>query len=460
MTLQNGCFFVNKSCEVTPEQKRIQELEQEVASLKATIVDLLDLVARLRNRKNSNNSSLPPSKDENRPSKPKSLRSSSGKKSGGQSGHEGSSLQMSETPDIILDHKPEICKNCGKVLLFKDAKLVSCRQVIDIPPIIPQYIEHRNYSIVCKCGCGNTAAFPSGINAPISYGPNVEALIAYLFSRQYLPSKRLQEFFCKVCNLPISEGAIYNILNRFVKKSASTYLAIKEFIQKSKTVGADETGIKVNGKQHWGWTWQNEHATYITISDNRGLNTITDNFKTGIPGAVLVHDCYSSHFRTKVKSHQLCLAHLLRELNFLDEIFDHPWPANFRTLLLDAMQLKKTQSRPDHFFPTIKKSVLENRLDELLREEIPPGRKDIEVFQNRMCRYRDYLFTFLYKPDVPPDNNGSERAIRNIKVKQKISGQFKSQNGADCFAILRSIVDTCLKNNQEVLPALRLIARS
>jgi transposase len=339
-------------------------------------------------------------------------------------------------------------------------KLIGKRQVIDTPPIIPEYTEHRVYSVRCKCGHVTKQAFPSGVNSPISYGTNTAALVAYMYSRQYLPSERMQELLRDVYGLSISEGSIFNILGRFVKKSEVLYQAIKEKIEASKVVGSDETGIHVNGKQHWGWTWQNSEATYITISSNRGGQTIAETFENGIPEAILVHDCWKPHFKTGTAGHQLCIAHLLRELKYLKERFAHSWPTDFRELLMDALNLKKKLTRVQYFHPVKERVQIEKRLEILLEQELPPGMKDVLTFQNRMCRYKDYLFTCLYHPDVPADNNASERAIRNIKVKQKISGQFKSLSGANCFATLRSITDTCLKNKQNILNALKLIAQS
>ena len=236
--------------------------------------------------------------------------------------------------------------------------------------------------------------------------------------------------------------------------------SIRKEIENSKVVGSDETGIYVNGEQHWGWTWQSKNATFISISSNRGSQTISDAFENGLPGAVLVHDCWKPHFNSGTTGHQLCIAHLLRELKHFEERFAHPWATNFRKLLVDALGLKKKLTRVQYFYPLKERDEIEKRLQVLLEDELPPGMKDVTTFQNRMWRYKEYLFTFLSHPDVPPDNNASERAIRNIKVKQKISGQFKSTFGAKCFAMIRSITDTCLKNDQNVLNALKLIAQS
>lgn len=444
---------------MTPEQIRIVQLEAEVAHLKAFIQHLLTELDRYKNPKNSRNSSIPPSKDENRPIRTQSLRTQSNKKQGGQPGHKGSTLEITNSPDKVLEYKPATCKSCGKDLSDVEMILAGRRQVVDIPPIVPQYTEHRIFKTTCTCGCMNTATFPDGVNAPVCYGTNIESVIAYLHSRQYLPSERMQEFFKDVCHLPISEGTIYNILERFAQKSIPAYKAIQQEITNSKVVGADETGAKVNGKKHWFWAWQNNSATFITISGNRGTQTIIDNFQNGIPGAVLVHDCWKSHFETNVRSHQVCTAHLLRELNYFEERYKHSWASDFKKMLYDALDLKNALKRYQYYYHLPERARLEIRFCDLLETVLPSDMKELIAFQKRMLRYRDHVFTFLYDPDVPPDNNGSERAIRNIKVKQKISGQFKSIKGAECFAIIRSITDTCIKNGQSVLYAFSLIAK-
>lgn len=452
--------FLGYKKNLTEEQKRIQELEKENASLRAIVNDLMEKINKLQNRKNSNNSSIPPSKDENRPRKTKSLRKPSGRKSGGQKGHEGSTLEMTASPNVVIEHIPRQCIQCGRSLYTAQARFMGKRQELDIPLIVPVYTEHRIYSTKCTCGHETFGEFPTGVNTPISYGTNTEAIIAYMYSRQYLPSKRMQELLRDIYGLPISEGSIFNIIGRFVQKSEVTYQAIRKTIEKSKVVGSDETGIYINGEQHWGWTWQSKNATFIAISPNRGSQTISSQFEDGLPSTILVHDCWKPHFKSGATGHQLCIAHLLRELKHFAERFNHPWATNFRKLLMDALELKKKLTRVQYFYPLKERKEIEKRLYLLLEEELPPGMKDVVTFQNRMWRYKEYLFTFLYHPDVPPDNNASERAIRNIKVKQKISGQFKSSFGAKCFAMIRSITDTCLKNDQNVLNALKLIAQS
>lgn len=451
---------------MTQDQKRIIELENEnrqvradLDTLTALVHKLLQEIEQLKHPKNSRNSSIPPSKDENRPFKTKSLRSSDGKLPGGQTGHEGNTLKMADTPDFIIEHKPTYCKQCGNDVSNNPPELAGCRQVVDIPPIIPQYTEHRVFKTICRCGHQTQSSFPEGVNAQISYGYGIEATIAYMHTRQYIPFERMSEYFRDVCNLPISQGAISDILARFANKAVPAYQLIAKEVESSKVVGSDETGAKVNGKNGWFWTWQTKLATFIAFSRNRGTATINENFANGFKNAVLVHDCWKSHFDTKTQSHQLCIAHLLRELNFFIERYQIKWAILFKELLLDALKLKKQLAHEDYRYPINQRTELLQRLLVLLQIPVDEKMKEVNAFQKRMNKYKDYIFTFLYYPDVPPDNNGSERAIRNVKVKQKVSGQFKTQRGAEIYAIVRSVTDTCIKNGQNVLAAFFTIAK-
>jgi transposase len=455
--LQRIVFFCKKN--LTPEQKRILELEKEVASLTSLVHQLLQEIEQFKHPKNSRNSSVAPSKDENRPLKTKSLRTSDGKRQGGQAGHQGYTLEMTASPDHIIDHIPTFCNHCGIDVSSLPSQLEMRRQVVDIPPIVPKYTEHRVYSTVCSCGHQTLSAFPTGVNAPISYGPSIEATIAYMHTRQYIPFERMSEYFRDVCNLPISQGAICDILDRFAEKAMPAYNLIAKEVKNSTVIGSDETGAKVNGKKAWFWTWQSKLATFIAFSDNRGTASINANFVNGFEDAVLVHDCWKSHFETKVRNHQLCTAHLLRELIFFEERYKSRWATLFKQLLYDGLELKKQLTRPQYYYPIKQRTLLSLRLRVLLNTPVEQSMKELCSFHNRMNKYKDYIFTFLFNPDVPPDNNASERAIRNIKVKQKVSGQFKTQRGAEIYAIVRSITDTCIKNCQNVLAAFYTIAK-
>lgn len=447
---------------IIEELKRIILMQaQEIAKIPLLMarIDVLEReLTRYTTRKDSSNSSLPPSKDENRPPRTSSLREKSNRKAGGQPGHEGKTLEMTETPDEIIEHRACFCKECGKDVSGLPFELFGKRQVIDIPTIKQIVTEHRVYRCMCSCGKIVESDFPVGVDSPVKYGKSIETIIGYLSVRQYLPFKRLQEMMNDVFAVQISEGGLHWLMNRLASKGADAYEMIRQRVLHSQVIGTDETGVKINGKNHWFWTWQNNRATFIAPSTNRGTSTIIENMN-GISGeAVLVHDCWKAHFQTPVKTHQLCTAHLERETKYLEERYKVAWPVRFRAMLREAHKLKKQFTPADYYYPNHLCSLLEKELDNLLSETLDPKHKELIAFQKRITRYRDYVFTFLYHPTVPPDNNGSERAIRNVKVKQKISGQFKIFSAAENFAILRSIIDTAIKNNQNVLQALNVIA--
>jgi transposase len=446
----------------------IKQLKERVAQLEHVELDnkklhkenlaLRQELSKYRNPKNSRNSSIPPSKDENRPLKTKSLRKKTDRKVGGQEGHEGSTLKMTDNPDKIIEYLPDFCCECGSDLLDIPLEFKAKRQVVDIPVIKPEYIEHRIFERKCHCGHTTCSDFPQNVKASISYGANTESLVGYLYTRQYIPFQRMTELFNNAFSLPISEGGIHELLKRLANKARPAYDIIKEKIETSKVVGADETGAKINGNKCWIWTWQNDKLTYIVPSENRGFKTIRENFKNGFINAVLIHDCWRSHFQTPALNHQLCTAHLLRELNYFIENYNEPWAIKFCKLLLDALKVKD-EMKWEHYHKYHKpRRDIESRLKILLEQNTNIKIAELETFRKRMVKYKDYLFNHLKYPDVPADNNGSERAIRNVRVKQKISGQFKSFTGAMNFAILRSITDTAIKNGQNVLNALFTIA--
>lgn len=451
-------IYICKKIELDKD-KIIFDLLQKVEILTQEIQQLNERLLKYEHPKNSNNSSIPPSKDENRPNR-KSLREPTGKKQGGQKGRKGNTLKMTEHPDFVKEHKPYYCNCCGKNIDHIPTILFGKRQVVDIPPIKPLVTEHRLYGRICSCGHQTTSNYPSQANAPVSYGNNIEALIGYMHTRQYIPFKRMQELINDIFNIPISEGGIHYLLNKLVNKAKPAYQAIKNQLQMQTrfAVGADETGLRVAGENHWAWTWQNNEATFISITDNRGASSINQNFQNGFENAVLVHDCWKSHFNTTALSHQICIAHLLRDLNYLSELHAHKWSEVCKTLFKSALELERVMNKKGYQKCNVQRSMLEKRLDRLLNYPIDFKLKKLISFQKRLIRYRKFIYPFLYYPQVPPDNNASERAIRNIKVKQKVSGQFRSTNGAFNFAVLRSVVDTIIKNKQNVLNSLSIIA--
>ena len=433
--------------------KAIETLLARIASLEAEL-------AIYKNKKNSGNSHKPPSTDIAAPKRNQSLREQSDKKPGGQPGHKGHTLQMKEHPDEIVDHKPCTCGNCGGDLSDMAEEVIEKRQVVDLPPVMPVYTEHKIYAKTCSCGHVTESYFPQGVNAPVQYGSNTEALVAYLHTRQYLPFGRMAEFFNHVLNLPVSEGSIVNMVHRFADKAAPAYQAIKAGIEQADCLGADETGAKVNGKKHWFWTWQNEELTLIVHAPGRGFDTIELAFPGGFPDTILVHDRWAAQLKCEAKGHQVCTAHLLRDLNFIEQLHDSGWAKDFKTLIKDAIALKKQFTDKDYNLFNPPRAALENRLQTILEQPIPETHYKAVSLRKQLVKIQPQILLFLHHSFVPADNNGSERAIRNVKVKQKVSGQFKSDKGAKAFAIIRSIIDTAIKSGKDLFSELTAIANS
>jgi transposase len=449
-------------------------LEEEVILLRAKNLDLRQSLADLTEKfnlllnihnqksvkKDSHNSSLPPSSDLYKP-KTKSLREPSEVKSGGQEGHTGSTLEMRSNPDKFTDLKSSFCSQCGTSLIESVFTLKAKRQVIEIPPIIPIYEEFRQYACKChKCEHEQVADFPVGVTAPIQYGSSVESLLSYLSVYQYVPFARLQNLFTHVFSLPLSQGTINNILERTRVKCDGVYKIIKNQIAESPVVGSDETGAKVNGKKWWIWVWQNMSNTFIVASDNRGYETIENVWKKGLPNAILVADRWAAQLKTNTNGYQICLAHLLRNIIFLDESEQHPFAAQFKKLIADIFKIRKelVKQKTPYKRGSPEAGILEQRLNDLLLISIDKQKyHDTHIYQMSMLKHRESLLPCVYNLDIPPDNNGSERAIRNVKVKQKVSGQFKT--GQDAFCVIRSVIDTLRKREVEILPTLAQIVR-
>ncbi|MCX6270559.1 MAG: IS66 family transposase [Bacteroidetes bacterium] len=421
------------------------------------IADLKSRLDRSDNPKNSNNSSIPPSHDYSRQPKTKSLRESSGKKPGGQPGHEGTTLEMVHVPDKIIEHIPAFCNCCGRDMSNIQEELIERRQEVVLPEIKPIFVEHQVFQRTCVCGHTIVADFPSGITPGVSYGHNIESLVAYMNARQFVPFHRLAEMFRYVFNTPISEGALVSAINRVAQKAVPAYELIRKRVETAKVNGGDETGMKIKGEKGWFWTLQGKLFTFIIASLNRGSQTLDENFPKGFGFSVLVHDCWRCYFKVTALAHQICLAHLLREFNHVSDCYKIKWATDFKQLLVETIAFKKTLLPEDYDKLQYQRTEFEERLDKLLQEPINDQHPIAISLQDRLIKYRQHIFTFLYYHQVPPDNNGSERAIRNVKVKQKISGMFMSLKGAQSFAILRSVIDTAIKNNQNPLVALSQI---
>lgn len=418
-----------------------EALKETVRVLTEKVDFLLKRIEELEHKKTSKNSSFPPSSDIGSSPK-KSLRKKGSRKSGGQPGHIGSTLSQSDNPDVVTKLRSNYCSHCGTSLATVSHRISSVRQVVDLPPPPPPiYHEYQQYSCVCPhCSKTQKAEFPAEVVAPIQYGATVHALISYLSVYQYIPYNRLQQIFLEVFHLPISEGTIENCLLRSSRRAMVVYDRIKENIQESSVIGSDETSARVNGVNWWIWVWQTVTDTFLIASKSRGYQTILEEWENGFIKAALVSDRWAAQLKTTVRLHQICLAHLLRDIIFVEEIEESEFIKELKTFILDIFTYKRECNK---LSSTITKNF-EEKLHTLLAipvsEKITPHAHKL---QKALIKLRASILPCIYEPEIPPDNNSSERAIRNVKVKQKISGQFKS--GIQNFCILRSVIDTLRK---------------
>ena len=435
-------------------KKEMHEAKQTIKRLETENKKLKEKLSKYEKpQKDSHNSSIPPSQESissKEIRRTRTLRRKSGRKSGGQQGHPGTTLATRQTPDIIEIHKPAFCPDCGRVLDDSKSVLIGKMQVIDIPMPLPQTTEHWYFKNICACGHHIQCECP---NCRITYGPNIRASIVYLAHVQCLPFARICEAMKDLFNLSISQGTIQTILKEAGNKAEAPYEEIRKRICSSKVTGADETGAHVDKEHHWNWIFENPLLTYVFQKKSRGLDAIDSKFPDGLPDSVLVTDRHSSYFNMNVRTHQVCLAHLLRNVQYLTELNpNQDWSKRFSDILHQAIRLKK--NTPFALITERMVTDIKNKMSQLLNESLTHLDDEFERFKRGILKVKDYLFTFLTEETVPYDNNASERGVRKIKIKQKISGCFRTNEGADIFAMIHSIAETAKKNNKSKFNAI------
>jgi len=445
--------------------KQLESAQEEIVVLKKENGVLKDRLAVYETPKDSHNSSIPPSKDSLAAQAEKSkkllatrsLREKSGKSNGGQTGHKGTTLEMASEPDSIIEHKPYFCTRCGNDLSAIQGSVVEIRQVFDVPmPILPIVTEHQLIGKQCSCGHCCQTDFPKEVRSRVSYGTNIRALVTYLSCIQCIPYKRLTEVLRDCFGITLSQGTIDNILKDVSDKSLGAYNEIRNRVEQSSVVGADETGENINGELHWMWAWQTDKLTYIHSNKSRGKLAIDSQFKNGLSRSILVTDRHRSYFNMNVADHQICLAHILRELTFLTELdTKQTWSSELAKLIREAIHKRKTES-----WENIDRNSILNKFQNLLTSCTDNLHQKIIALIKSLTKYKEYVFKFLFDPDVPYENNASERAVRNLKVKQKVSGMFKSQQGANAYCQIHSIAQTAKKNNQNPFLAILAVANN
>ena len=442
--------------------RSIASKDEEIAKLKAKIAELESGAKPIA--KTSTNSSVPPSKNPIGVPHTQSQRKPSGRKTGGQKGHQGSTrLQSENVTGSERWYPAAVCPECGKPLDMESATIAATRQVVDIPlPIMATVVNHLQMQVKCTCGHCCKGQFPENVNAPVSYGPNIMAMTSYLSTYQNIPFKRLTHLFETIFGLHISEGSVSNMLNAMRKLSKTPYEMIRRKVATGQVAGADETGVNVNGKNNWLWAFQNAVATYLAFDGSRGHGVVNKNFSPEEKGGtVWVTDRWPAYFMGDVgiEDHQICIAHLLRNLTYTMQAFpDDAWSLDMLDLLKDSVR-----HRHEGDIGQDVRTKMEERLDELLARPPVYTREDgketeLDKLKKSIDKHRGHVFTFLTNPAVPPTNNDSEKALRPAKTKPKVSGCFRTETGAENYATVASVIQTAVKNGQNPFEALRVIA--
>jgi transposase len=457
---------------------QLAELEKE--NLIAIIIELKEMIGKqaeqiqeLRDQlaKNSQNSGKPPSSDGLKKPRTRSTRKSGERSRGGQPGHQGQTLEMVAEPDHLMRHPLESCPHCAANL--QDIKPVGIekRQVFDLPPVKIEVTEHQVERKQCpNCGREVKGCFPDEVRQPVQYGLRITAQAVYLNNYQLLPLARLCELFDDFYGHTPSEAFILQANANLVKQTRPTVEAIKAQLKEAAVVHFDESGVRVEGHLNWLHVASTKQLTDYHIHPKRGQKAMRDREILPDFQGRAVHDHWKSYLQFEACQHAFCNAHHLRELQFVVDQYDQPWAQNLIDLLLTIKAEVAAAPPNDSALPPERIAYYEQHYAAILHQgfqanpppDHPPpkkrGRKKQSPPKNlldRLHQHQAETLAFMYDFRVPFDNNLAERDVRMIKVKQKISGTFRSRAGADSFCAIRSYISTVRKQGHNVIQAIQ-----
>lgn len=437
----------------------VQKLTLRVAELEARLA------------MNSHNSSKPPSLDglNKPPPKPKSLRVSGVRKTGGQQGHAGKTLLRSDEPDHVVTHRPPShCTICQQEL--PAGKVVESRQVFELPQTRYEVTEYQCVETRCTCGAVFRGKFPQGVDSSVQYGPRALAAVVTLTQHQMLPLQRTAQLMHDLFQLPMSEAVIIKACREASKRLEPTVKLIGEAILKSPVAHADETGFRVAAKLHWIHCFASNHLTWLACHAKRGQEAFKEFRLLSRYRGTLVHDGWASYRELKCQ-HALCNAHHIRELVYLVEEMQQTWAGQMIELLRTACHAKnEAQGKA---LTVLQTTQFRERYEQILSagerayppqpSEGKPGRVRQSKATNLLARLRlhaDDVWRFATQPEVPFTNNIAELAVRMPKVKQKVSGGLRTLIGAKNFCTIRSYLATMQQQGHSLFLALSQVFQS
>jgi transposase len=453
-----------------------QELADALGALEETRGELTQARERIaeleaRLRQTPRNSSKPPSSQGlDKPPPRRSLRKRSGRKPGGQDGHEGTTLAHVARPDREMRHEPGCCGRCGAGLAGRPVTGVERRQVIDLPQAAVQVTEHQLIERECRCGHRTKAAAPPGAEGPVQYGPRIAAIIVYLYAGQFLSKERTAQALAELFGIPLSSGTVAGITARAAGRLGGFLEHAREQIAVSEVAGFDETGFRVQGRLHWVHCARTSKYTLLTVHPKRGRQAMQAMGVLPSFAGVAVHDAWAPYDTYAAPEHQLCCAHALRELQAVTDAGPGgQWcwatqAAEAITAMQDLVREAISQSR-DAVDPAVLAAQVR-----LFRSAVLAGasqtaprsgalmKKHNALARRLRDRQDDYLrFTADFR--APPDNNGSERDIRMVKLRQKVSGCLRTFTGARQFCAIRSYLSTVAKHGLGAFDALVMLTK-
>jgi len=404
--------------------------------------------------KTPDNSSVPPAAV-SKPNRAERRR----RKRGPKRGHVGSSRRRAR-PDVVVPCRPSTCRGCGAALPVERQRLVGRSQVVELPAVRPLVIEAQVYAVRCgACGERTAAPYPRGLEPARTFGPRVEALLGYLHYTHHLSHERLVAVSASVCGLAISAGAVEAALERLAARARPAAAAIREEVRSAAAIGSDETGVRVDGENWWHWVFQTSTASYHEIRLGRGA-VVIEHFLGGAAPEVWASDAYAAQLAAPAAAFQLCLAHQVRDLTYAEEADgaeEARWARQVRHVLGRAVRLhhERDQLTQEHF--ANRRTRVERAAERLVFG--PPLRAgEARQLQKRYQRLWDGLFTFLGRADVEPTNNASERDLRNSVIHDKVTGGYRSAEGAQRGAIFATVLATARKRGENLFERLCTIA--